>query len=712
MDHDSNPDRKIKTFVEKSTWVPKTNQLPESAIETINNIEKHYRKITQNVPYTQNFLGEKIIKLMGGESNTSREENRCLKNLSKLSEIVIKPADKGGATVLMDKQNYITEAYRQLNDPKYYRKLTEPTYKSNIPLIAKILEDLRDRGHISNKQLKYLAGPTECRARTFYLLPKIHKDRKSWTIPDKMPQGRPIVSDVNSESYRVSDYIDSFLNPLASKHKSYIKNTYDFVDRIRNQRIPNSHFLVTGDVTSLYTNMDIGRTIEETRKILANSNQSIPSKQILELLTLTMNNNDFEFNGEYFLQICGTAMGKKYAPSLANIYLIDFDEAAMSGFRIKPSNYGRYLDDVFFTWGGSVEELKEFENFLNNLIPGIKITLEYCQKEINFLDTTIYKQNINGEQNWDTLQTKIFFKPTDTHQLLHVSSHHPKHTTRGILRSQLIRFKRISANKTDYDETCKILFGFLKNRGYKFTFMRQQQTDIWFNYKEKDKTTTIKTLDTPMIPIINIYNKIGIQLTRGYREILKNDSTLGKCKLIAAYRNPKNLYQTIIRSKLNPDPEPNIIPRDHNPGFKQCCSTQCLTCKIHSQNTKIFTSSRKNQNHTITQSLSCNTTNIIYLITCKKCNIQYVGETSRSLAQRLTDHRSNIKNKKLTPIADHFNSREHSVNDLQAIPIEKIIYNDSKQNTLFRKQREQFWQNLLVTKYPSGLNEIIKHIDS
>jgi len=53
---------------------------------------------------------------------------------------------------------------------------------------------------------------------------------------------------------------------------------------------------------------------------------------------------------------------------------------------------------------------------------------------------------------------KIFFKNTDTHQLLHASSHHPKHTTKGILKSQFIRFKRISSIRFDYDKSCSILF--------------------------------------------------------------------------------------------------------------------------------------------------------------------------------------------------------------------------------------------------------------
>lgn len=59
-----------------------------------------------------------------------------------------------------------------------------------------------------------------------------------------------------------------------------------------------------------------------------------------------MTHNDFIFNKERFLQIFGTAMGKTFAPNLANIYVLDLDRQAMGGFRIKPTMFFRYLDDI------------------------------------------------------------------------------------------------------------------------------------------------------------------------------------------------------------------------------------------------------------------------------------------------------------------------------------------------------------------------------
>ena len=46
--------------------------------------------------------------------------------------------------------------------------------------------------------------------------------------------------------------------------------------------------------------------------------------------------NDFEFSGDYYLQKMGMAMGKRFAPALANLYQQKFDTSAMNDFSIKP----------------------------------------------------------------------------------------------------------------------------------------------------------------------------------------------------------------------------------------------------------------------------------------------------------------------------------------------------------------------------------------
>ena len=122
---------------------------------------------------------------------------------------------------------------------------------------------------------------------------------------------------------------------------------------------------------------------------------------------------------------------------------MDFDKVACNNFSIKPILFLRYLDDIFFLWPSlDIKSLKAYENFLNSIIPGIKITLKFHNNIIDFLDVSVYKCN-------DSLHTKVYFKETDTHQLLHRDSNHPNHTCAGIVRAQMIRFKRICNNFAD-----------------------------------------------------------------------------------------------------------------------------------------------------------------------------------------------------------------------------------------------------------------------
>lgn len=511
---------------------------------TVHDINTATKDIIKNL--TVITKGDKKFYRLTEKSNFSTQQHHAIQQLAHNHDIIIKPADKGGATVIMNIQDYIFEADKQLADINYYTQIPVSIQSQNKTLIKHILYDMKLKNIITNQQFDFLAGPMDTQPRHFYLLPKIHKDPNSWTIPHRMPPGRPIVSDVNSESYRISDYVNSFLTPLACKHPSYIKNSTEFVKAIQNKIINKNTILVTSDITALYTNMKHDLTINYIQDIFKQyPDPSRPEHHLLQLLNIILKNNDFQFNDKTYLQTCGCPMGKKIGPAAANIYLIQFDHHLLHDFHIQPLLLFRYLDDIFFIWEGSIEELLQFQTFANNLIPGITLKFEYNLDSVNFLDTTIYKY-FDG-LNY-TLHTKVYFKPTDTHQLLHQHSFHPKHTTIGILKSQLIRFKRLSSNYTNYLQSAKILFHALNSRGYTWTLMWNTLINIWFHY---DTTQIItRTPNDNILPIIIPFGRIGKTLNKKYRHIIKNDPILQSHHLITAYTNHPNLQQRLIRNRI------------------------------------------------------------------------------------------------------------------------------------------------------------------
>lgn len=175
---------------------------------------------------------------------------------------------------------------------------------------------------ITAKQRDFLYGPNDLREKPFYLLPKIHKDPATWTVPDAVPPGRPIVSDCNSATYNVSLYIDSFLGPLSTRDRSYLKDTYHFLDIIRSLNLPLDTCLFTLDVDSLYTNIVTDTGLKTVRTIFdCYPDRLRPDSDILKLLEICLKGNDFIFDDKHYLQVQGTAMGHRYGPSYANLYM-------------------------------------------------------------------------------------------------------------------------------------------------------------------------------------------------------------------------------------------------------------------------------------------------------------------------------------------------------------------------------------------------------
>ena len=89
-------------------------------------------------------------------SNLSSEENEAVRKLKNRDDIIIKPADKGSAVVVMDKCDYIQEAERQLSDERFYKKLdTDPTPQFNKEITTN-LKNMCEQGHIYKDTFKYL----------------------------------------------------------------------------------------------------------------------------------------------------------------------------------------------------------------------------------------------------------------------------------------------------------------------------------------------------------------------------------------------------------------------------------------------------------------------------------------------------------------------------------------------------------------------------
>ena len=113
---------------------------------------------------------------------------------------------------------------------------------------------------------------------------------------------------------------------------------------------------------------------------------------------------------------------------------------------------------------------------------------------------------------------------------------------------------------------------------------------------------------------------------------------------------------------------------------------------IHSTESSTHKCHRTGRAWNINSPIDCRSKNVIYKLICKKCpGFLYIGETSRKAIERYYQHRSYVSTKKMdTPAGAHFNSRGHSIEDLQMLPFERVR---PANNPNTRKIREKYWIN-------------------
>ena len=101
---------------------------------------------------------------------------------------------------------------------------------------------------------------------------------------------------------------------------------------------------------------------------------------------------------------------------------------------------------------------------------------------------------------------------------------------------------------------------------------------------------------------------------------------------------------------------------------------------------------------------NCKSKNVVYLITCTKCNKQYIGETGQPLHKRINGHRSDWKHRRFqrAPVAEHFTLPGHDFNSHVALC---CLDHDINWSDSARKARETYWIRRLNTLQPHGINK-------
>ena len=399
------------------------------------------------------------------------------------NDYLITGTDKNLGIAVSKKEWIIEKCFDLLADINNYkeRSIIEVNARCNYQCNEMIKLALYAYNELDSKQLAlYLRSkvtPFEDESKnvrekhsvpTFYGIPKIHKE------PVKM---RPIIPCHSAIQNPAAKFVSKSLKPLVKAASTIIHGSKDLAIKLSKLVLKPGRkwYICTGDVVAYYPNIPIDHCIDivldlyeesvGTKGLSAEELNRLDKKTIhtLELFTrcLLVGNKHLitHFQGRYFEQMRGLAMGVADSPDLANLYGWFFERNSPVLQDARTAFYGRYIDDCFAIVYAATET--EALNFVSQL------KFDECVIEWNvsgasapFLDMLVYKDS------YGTIQHMPYRKARNHQERVPWISHHPFDVKRGTFIGEMSRLATLSSTHDTYLEALRSLGGLYAKRGY------------------------------------------------------------------------------------------------------------------------------------------------------------------------------------------------------------------------------------------------------
>ena len=452
--------------------------------------------------------------------------SKALRKLKANPNIIIKPADKNLGLCILDRDWYLNEGHRQLSDTTVYKSVDHVPFEELYDRLCSVVN--RYRWIIGTNGVKYilLKPPNGYRVCSLYFLPKIHKP----TVV-----GRPICSYNGFIFERTSIWLHHKLFPVLTEQPQHLQDSLTLVRDLETLQFPDSVILFTFDVESLYPSIPTREGLHALREMIKGKFPSTELNLIMTLAGLVLEHHYLEFNGKYWRQVQGTAMGSNFAVVYACLFLCFLEK--QQGNPQQLLFYRRYIDDALGFWDGDEDSLQTFLNsYARGLQDHIRITPSISKSGVNFLDVSIYKSN-------DFLQTKklsvnCYMKELNRYQYLPFTSWHPKHQKEAFITGELRRYVIRESKYENFLKVRKLFFQRLLARGYPSQFIKSCFDKINYSLRSEFLSRASQTED------------------KGHGTVFK----LFYSKFTKGLKIKKRVLDEIF-NKLQGDPELRHIPR-------------------------------------------------------------------------------------------------------------------------------------------------------
>lgn len=492
-----------------STWTPPiTNDTQQNIVNDIQNFQQNILNHV-NTPYYPSLVDLRI--------------QHSINSLSSNNDIKIVKSDKNLGLVIMTIQQYRDKILHHLSTTPIYQRI--PPFIYHFGCINQLKEDLEFiLPMLSLQEKRFLYHNMEIgKPAIFHGLPKLHKT----TIWENI-KFRPIVAGrPNMAQAKISMIAVNRLELLQKQFDTILQNSFQLVTEMNamsNQS--NIKTMISFDFESLYTNIPL-RDLYAVFKAHPKTCRTAP------LIQFICDHNYFEFNGSFYHQTDGIAMGTNVAPILANIYLaLIIDELInnLPGILL----YRRYIDDVLILT--DQQDPSYLITQIQDIILPFKAEFTWSQHSVNFLDLKITYVN-------DHLEYETYQKPINKYLYLPASSKHPSHQLSGFIKGELIRYKRLSSSTDRYDNIKWKFYRRLLHRGYTSDFLHK----IFI----QDIKHTPKTYPKPILNFIIRYTphtRLNIFITKLLKKL---ELSHPKWTFRLVFSKSPNIQQLLMKSALS-----------------------------------------------------------------------------------------------------------------------------------------------------------------
>ena len=387
-----------------------------------------------------------------------------------------------------------------------------------------------------------------------------------------------------------------------SEENVNLKHFQHRLDSIKNIKIKPDECIMSYHVSALFTSIPIEPAINITEKhpkedTDLHSRTNMKIQHIISLLRFCLNNSYFSFQGRFYQQTEGAAVGSPISPIVANPFMEDLEVQAIKTSPTPPALWKRYVDDTFTII--KKEDRNSFLQHLNSIHPNIKFTCEEVRDDgsMPFLDILITPEEDGS------LSTSVFRKPTHTDLYLQWDSHHTISSKYSVAGTLYHRAKTVCSNpqllQKEGDHLCKVL--------------KKCQYPTW---------------------VINMAKVKSQSPTRSANR--NNNNQTGQNK-----PNNKNIYM--------------VVPYQQGLSERIKITYKKYGVQVHfkgGQTTKGLLMAHKDKDPITNKS------GVIYRYKCSEdeCEEEYIGESARTIAEKFKEHQ-----KSPSPIHDHCNTSGHKV---------------------------------------------------